>query len=110
MVDLTREVTANLTPHFRVSVHPREVKTSRFTLEETAPEAMLNAFVQTDIPPAPFANTTAHAKVFAIFDGHGGAEVGRFCQLFMIDVLTNQDQWTATAGNVNVGEALVRRL
>ena len=37
MVDLTREVTANLTPHFRVSVHPSEVETSRFTLEETAP-------------------------------------------------------------------------
>lgn len=63
---------------------------------------------QTDIPPPPFANTTAHAKVFAVFDGHGGAEVARFCQLYMIDVLTNQDQWTATAGNVNVGEALVK--
>ena len=63
---------------------------------------------QTDIPPPPFANTTAHAKVFAVFDGHGGAEVARFCQLYMIDVLTHQDQWNATAGKVNVGEALVR--
>jgi len=61
---------------------------------------------QTDIPPPPSALTKADAQLFAVFDGHGGAEVARFCQLYLIDVLTNQGSWTGD--NVDVGTALVK--
>ena len=59
---------------------------------------------QTDISPPPSAGMTGHAKVFSVFDGHGGAEVARFCQLYMIDILTNQEHWAGT--DVEVGKAL----
>jgi serine/threonine protein phosphatase PrpC len=32
---------------------------------------------------------STHAKVFGVFDGHGGPEVARFCQLYLINVLTH---------------------
>ena len=33
------------------------------------------------------------AKVFGVFDGHGGAEVARFCQLYLVSVLKQQPAW-----------------
>lgn len=33
------------------------------------------------------------AKVFGVFDGHGGAEVARFVQLYLVSVLTQQSRW-----------------
>jgi serine/threonine protein phosphatase PrpC len=56
------------------------------------------------------------AKVFGVFDGHGGPEVARFCQLYLISVLTQQSTWkhpeTADqeimdVANKGVGQALV---
>jgi hypothetical protein len=47
------------------------------------------------------------AKVFAVFDGHGGAEVARFCQLYLVSVLTNQQEWKGLSRNVDIGKALV---
>ncbi len=32
---------------------------------------------------------STHAKVFGVFDGHGGPEVARFCQLYLVNVLTH---------------------
>ena len=39
------------------------------------------------------ASTPVDAKVFGVFDGHGGAEVARFCQLYLVSVLTQQPAW-----------------
>jgi len=33
------------------------------------------------------------AKVFGVFDGHGGSEVSRFCALYLVSVLTQQEAW-----------------
>ena len=38
-------------------------------------------------------NDATHARVFAVFDGHGGAEVARFCQIHLVPVLTSQPHW-----------------
>lgn len=42
------------------------------------------------------ANTT-NAKVFGVFDGHGGPEVARFCSLYLISVLKQQQSWNVVA-------------
>lgn len=63
------------------------------------------------------------AKVFGVFDGHGGAEVARLCGLYLVSVLTQQETWKngkltqinsenvkhldgEDAGNTDVGLAL----
>jgi hypothetical protein len=50
----------------------------------------------TDIP-LPLQNEdsecTSDAKVFGVFDGHGGPEVARFCGLYLVSVLTQQQTW-----------------
>jgi serine/threonine protein phosphatase PrpC len=33
--------------------------------------------------------------VFGVFDGHGGPEVARFCQLYLVSVLEQQETWRA---------------
>lgn len=33
------------------------------------------------------------AKVFGVFDGHGGPEVARFSQLYLVSVLMKQELW-----------------
>lgn len=33
------------------------------------------------------------AKVFGVFDGHGGPEVARICSLYLVSVLTQQESW-----------------
>lgn len=38
-------------------------------------------------------DSSAKAKVFGVFDGHGGPEVARFCQLYLVEALTKQDAW-----------------
>lgn len=44
------------------------------------------------LPDNPDPNIEA-GKVFGVFDGHGGPEVARFCQLYLVDVLTKQQRW-----------------
>lgn len=39
--------------------------------------------------------TASNAKVFGVFDGHGGPEVARMCGLYTLSVLTQQDAWVA---------------
>jgi hypothetical protein len=40
-----------------------------------------------------------HAKVFAVFDGHGGAEVARFCSIHLVPTLTSRDHWRGGSGD-----------
>ena len=37
--------------------------------------------------------TRCDAKVFGVFDGHGGPEVARFVSLYLVSVLTQQSTW-----------------
>lgn len=39
-----------------------------------------------------------HAKVFAVFDGHGGAEVARFCSLYLVPMLISRSHWQGITG------------
>jgi serine/threonine protein phosphatase PrpC len=39
------------------------------------------------------ASFSSTAKVFGVFDGHGGPEVARFCQLYLVSVLQKQPSW-----------------
>lgn len=38
-------------------------------------------------------SSASDAKVFGVFDGHGGPEVARFCQLYIVSVLQLQPTW-----------------
>ena len=59
------------------------------------------------------------AKVFGVFDGHGGPEVARFCQLYIVSVLTQQRLWklenaeeacdnSDDAEKTDIGDALIK--
>eukprot|EP00544_Gedaniella_sp_CCMP2646_P007177 CAMPEP_0202485920 /NCGR_PEP_ID=MMETSP1361-20130828/4611_1 /ASSEMBLY_ACC=CAM_ASM_000849 /TAXON_ID=210615 /ORGANISM="Staurosira complex sp., Strain CCMP2646" /LENGTH=615 /DNA_ID=CAMNT_0049114913 /DNA_START=232 /DNA_END=2079 /DNA_ORIENTATION=+ len=69
---------------------------------------------QTDVEVPPHLQTDQDhfAKVFGVFDGHGGAEVARFTQLYLVDVLTKQPTWVKAPETDDhvvspVGQALV---
>jgi protein phosphatase 1G len=49
----------------------------------------------TDIPLPGVDESTikSDAKVFGVFDGHGGPEVARFSALYLVSVLTQQSTW-----------------
>ena len=38
-------------------------------------------------------DTEQNARVFGVYDGHGGPEVARFCQHYFVSVLTHQESW-----------------
>jgi hypothetical protein len=49
-----------------------------------------------EVPPHLFASdedSCQDGKVFGVFDGHGGPEVARFCQLYIVSVLIQQPTW-----------------
>ena len=60
--------------------------------------------IQTNVP-APTKSSDTHAMVFGIFDGHGGPEVARFCQLYFIDILIHQEGWNNDKNDT--GNALI---
>lgn len=45
------------------------------------------------------ATTLDDFKVFGVFDGHGGPEVARICQLYLVSVLKQQPTWTEALRN-----------
>jgi serine/threonine protein phosphatase PrpC len=54
------------------------------------------AVTNVEIPPhldSGQENDGSKGKVFGVFDGHGGPEVARFCQLYLVDVITKQSTW-----------------
>lgn len=60
--------------------------------------------IQTDVPAPKKSGSEHDAQVFAVFDGHGGAEVARFCQLYFLDTLTRQEEWKSAK---DIGKSLV---
>ena len=63
-------------------------------------------------------DSSATAKIFGVFDGHGGPEVARFCQLYLVEALTKQEAWkeespeeddaaSRDAASTAVGKALI---
>lgn len=49
-----------------------------------------------DIPPhlrMDSGHDDSSGKIFGVFDGHGGPEVARFCQLYLVDVISKQQAW-----------------
>ena len=61
-------------------------------------------------------DSNAKAKVFGVFDGHGGPEVARFCQLYLLEALTKQEAWKEemtiaqdeeAADSAHIGQALI---
>lgn len=66
----------------------------------TTPRNENGANITTALSPS-----STRAKVFAVFDGHGGAEAARFCQTRLVPVLISHTHWkaTTTVGNDNNG-------
>uniref|UniRef100_A0A7S4VHE5 protein-serine/threonine phosphatase n=2 Tax=Ditylum brightwellii TaxID=49249 RepID=A0A7S4VHE5_9STRA len=53
-----------------------------------------------------------NTKVFGVFDGHGGPEVARFCQLYLVEVLLSRKNWNGDSAEgkehvLDVGKALI---
>lgn len=78
-------------------------------------KSMEDAHVARTDVPIPFLSNedpNATAKVFGVFDGHGGAEVARFVSVYLVDVLTKQPTWADEMESEDpvsspVGQALV---
>ena len=78
-------------------------------------KSMEDAHVARTDVPIPFLRNedpNATAKVFGVFDGHGGAEVARFVSVYLVDVLTKQPTWADEMESEDpvsspVGQALV---
>lgn len=56
-------------------------------------KSMEDAHVAVTDIPLPQEEGKSDAKVFGVFDGHGGPEVARFCGLYLVSVLTQQESW-----------------
>lgn len=47
----------------------------------------------TSVPIKTINEGNRNARVFGVYDGHGGPEVARFCQHYFVSVLTHQESW-----------------
>jgi len=62
-------------------------------------KSMEDAHVATTGIPYTSKGDGIDAKVFGVFDGHGGAEVARFCQLYLVSVLEQQSTWNVPSSS-----------
>ena len=49
--------------------------------------------IATRVPFQSKEDSAPYAKVFGVFDGHGGPEVARFCQRHLVNVLSKEEKW-----------------
>lgn len=60
---------------------------------EDAHTAVTNVPMAVTVTDDSDSNSDRHARVFGVYDGHGGPEVARFCQHYFVSVLTHQESW-----------------
>mmetsp|Transcript_12287 Transcript_12287/g.18437 ORF Transcript_12287/g.18437 Transcript_12287/m.18437 type:complete len:485 (-) Transcript_12287:58-1512(-) len=69
-------------------------------------KTMEDAFVADMCVPVPentTKSTATEAKVFGVFDGHGGGEVALFCKKYMVHAITSSKEWQEG----NIGGSLI---
>jgi len=73
---------------------------------EDAHTAVTNVPLKSVVSSADSESCDRNARIFGVYDGHGGAEVARFCQHYFVSVLTHQKSWVehSDTNNANASD------